>query len=257
VIELYSALRLARTASRVLRGAAGHPELQNVLETATAVMETALGWVGEAVGPASVPEPLPAVREDTSVITALRAASPRQRAPRRRSRQVHQPVPVRSSWDPDGHNEQMDVMNCRALLIEIIRRAAHDYVLYRTHSELDKKALAEDAFIWLFEEDEEHPHFKTRKREGTIITSFLTICESVDLDPDMVRRHIKKMNVSAVMSAGRPAERRRRRSPPSESDCPQHELTGVKLESLETMGPNRYVANRYEAQFASYTPGYV
>jgi len=114
-----------------------------------------------------------------------------------------------SAWDPEPHDVVMEASKCRALLLEIVRRAAHDWVLYRLSKKMTELELAEDAYVWMFEEDPAHSW--ARRREGTpkMLTSFLTICELLDLNPRVVRERVKKMTVKSIMTAGRPAERRR------------------------------------------------
>ncbi len=102
-----------------------------------------------------------------------------------------------------------EIGGCKALLLEIIRRAAYDWVLYRTHRVMNKRKLADDAFSWLFNEKKGHPAWTERLKNGKEITGFISICEALDLDPDMVRAHVKRLTVENVMSIGRPAEYRR------------------------------------------------
>ena len=71
-------------------------------------------------------------------------------------------------------------------------------------------ALAEQAYKWLFTEEPGTPDWEERRKEGKHITSFVSICESLDLDPETTRRHIRRLTVKNVMSVGRPAEYRRR-----------------------------------------------
>ena len=73
-----------------------------------------------------------------------------------------------------------------------------------------QRTLAEQAHRWLFVEIPGTPEWQERSREGKHITSFVSICESLDLDPDTVRKHIKRLTPKNVMSVGRPAEYRRR-----------------------------------------------
>jgi hypothetical protein len=117
-----------------------------------------------------------------------------------------------SEWDPEPADATIAAEQVRTLLTDIIRRAAHDWVLYRTSSRLDQKELAYDAYVWLFEEDEDHPNWALRKREGRELTSFLSICEIIDVDPDFARQQIKKLTARDVKTAGRPPERRHRQS---------------------------------------------
>ena len=127
-------------------------------------------------------------------------------------------VEEENTWEP---YDERDASRCKALLLEILRRAAHDWVLYRQHKKMNLRELAEDAFIWLFEEDENH--FYRRQRltahvemstgevvEGAReITSFLSICDCLDLDPETVRARVRKMDVKTIIASGRPAETRK------------------------------------------------
>lgn len=117
-----------------------------------------------------------------------------------------------SEWDPEPVDAIIAAEQVRTLLTDVIRRAAHDWVLYRTSSRMDQRELAYDARVWLFEEDEKHPWARIRKREGRELTSFLSICEIIDVDPDFAREQIRKLTVRDVKMAGRPAERRHRQS---------------------------------------------
>lgn len=132
------------------------------------------------------------------------------------------------SWDPEpsvveavaeeGEEEEEDYFDslideapqCRALLLEIVRRAANDWVLYRMSSNLHNRKLAEDAYTWLFEEDEDHKNWREREAAGKQLTSFLSICNMVDIDPEIIRTRVRQMTIKDIMSVGRPAENRRR-----------------------------------------------
>jgi hypothetical protein len=129
-----------------------------------------------------------------------------------------------SDWDPEPSIER-EAKRCQALLLEIVRRAAHDWVLYRHHSNLEKRALANQAYTWLFEEEPGHTSWKERDRAlfrlradkgedvlevGTRrLTSFLSICEIVGIDPDAVRARARKMTPESITRTGRHAERRK------------------------------------------------
>ncbi len=155
-----------------------------------------------------------------------------------------------SSWDPPVHMEMMEASRCRALLLEIIRRAAHDWVLYRTHTRAELRECAEDAFTWLFEEDQDHPSWRLRKKDGYTITAFLTICDVLDLDPSFVRREIRKMTPKQIMTAGRPPERRSR--PTEEPHYREHAVSEtVSLNALD--GDESQFSSSYEAHYAVYT----
>lgn len=115
-----------------------------------------------------------------------------------------------SAWDPD--EPSFSIEGVRTLLTDVIRRAAHDWVLYRISSRMEQQALAHDAYVWLFEEDENHPWAAVRKRDGTELMSFLNICQILDVDPDYARDKIRKLTPRDVKMAGRPPERRHRQS---------------------------------------------
>lgn len=100
---------------------------------------------------------------------------------------------------------QQEVVGCKALLLEIIRRASYDWVLYRQSSRIPQKRLAEDAYHWLFVEETS----EERKASGKHLTGFVAICDLLDLDPEMVRARVRTLTVANVMSVGRPAEYRR------------------------------------------------
>lgn len=109
---------------------------------------------------------------------------------------------------------EQEVNGCKALLLEVIRRAAHDWVLYRTSRRMIQKKLAEDAYTWLFVEKPGHPNWIERDRQGKHITSFLSICSELDLDVNSVRMYVRKLTLKNVKSVGRPVEYRRRDSCP-------------------------------------------
>lgn len=151
---------------------------------------------------------------------ATNPAKPKtQRAPRKRhlrlvpppiAPMVLVPIAVRKEAPPDPIGDRMrEAEGARALLLEIVRRAAYDWVLYRSSSRLDQKILAEDAYTWLFEENEEHPHWKVRKEDEKLITGFVSICEAMDLGVEKVRSYIRQLTPNRVMSSGRPPENSR------------------------------------------------
>ena len=127
-----------------------------------------------------------------------------------------------SAWDPDERplerpyspdsDPLLEAGSCRALLLEIVRRAAYDWVLYRTSSKLVKRLLAENAFHWLFVEAPDTPAWNQRTQTGKELTSFEAVCDAVGVDPDRVRRRIKLLTERDIMGAGRPAERRKHKS---------------------------------------------
>ena len=98
----------------------------------------------------------------------------------------------------------------RVLLVEIVRRAAYDWVLYRSSTRLRDATIARDAYVWLFEEKPGHRDWLERSQAGWQHFAFLTICEMLDLDADLLRARIKTMSVKDVLSAGRPPVRRKK-----------------------------------------------
>lgn len=146
------------------------------------------------------------------------------------------------AWDPPTAEEHIEASRCRAFLLEIVRRAAHDWILYRTHDRLQLRRIAEDAYIWLFEESPSHPWTRIRNANGTNLTSFLTICDLLELDPKFVRERIRSMTVKQIMTAGRPSERRRHLV---DESCVEHS-TEVDLVGLES---SIDCSSCYEAHF--------
>lgn len=113
---------------------------------------------------------------------------------------------------PEPRDEELllqEIQGCKQLLIEIIRRAAYDWVLYRGHTRLVQRTLADQAYRWLFVETEGTADWTERMRDGKYITSFEAICEGLDLDPGRVREYIRRLTPKNVTSVGRPAEYRR------------------------------------------------
>lgn len=121
-----------------------------------------------------------------------------------------------------------EIKGCKSLLLEVIRRAAYDWVLYRTSRKMFNKKLAEQAYEWLFQEQPDHPDWRERVESGKHITGFVSICTSLDLDPDAVRTHVKRLTPKNVMSVGRPPEYRRR-----EPQGRDEEESAVSLEPTE------------------------
>lgn len=133
------------------------------------------------------------------------------------------------AWEPSSTH---GTSRCKALLLEVLRRAAYDWVLYRQHRNLDKRTLAHDAYIWLFEEDTNHPYRHERMTapfengyeltsSERLLTSFHAVCEQLDLDPAQVRVCIKKMDVRSIIASGRPPQQRHHSREPEElAECP-------------------------------------
>ncbi len=182
-----------------------------------------------------------------------RAARPRRRLKARRA--AHQALPQGrlpkpaelddfdrvSSWDPDERpyspdsDPLLESGSCRALLLEIVRRASYDWVLYRTSSKLLKRQLAEDAHRWLFIEEPDSLLWQQRQLAGKELTGFVSICEAVGVDPDRVRARIRQLTERDIMGAGRPAEKRKHKS--SSDDMLQADdmrVFDVNIDSIPT-----------------------
>lgn len=100
----------------------------------------------------------------------------------------------------------------RALLLEVILRAAADWVLYRASTRPQQQQLARDAYIWLFDEAPGHPHWAERQSSLRIgrLFSFLAICDVANLDPEWVRRYIRTLTRRRITAMGRPRIYRRK-----------------------------------------------
>lgn len=107
----------------------------------------------------------------------------------------------------EDHRRVQEVNGCKTLLFEVVRRAAHDWVLYRSSRRQSQRRLALHAYRWLFQEDTGHPDWQRRVQDEKEITSFLSICLVLDLDPDKVRQSIRQLTPRSVLS-GRPPEYR-------------------------------------------------
>lgn len=114
-----------------------------------------------------------------------------------------------SLWDPEPQTPELDAASCRALLLEVVRRAAYDWILYRNSTKLQQRELANDAYQWLFVEDTSSACWQDRLSEDRTLTSLVTICEVLDLDRTFTRNTIRNLTIKDVLSVGRPAEHRR------------------------------------------------
>jgi hypothetical protein len=195
------------------------------------------------LSPAPVPQVVGArrsIRRKLSLIQAAKANGYRPKSPSAPVSNVRsiRPTPLpqrapdadlgeaeRSYWDPAPLDEQLEASRCRAFLLEIVRRAVYDYVLYRQHTQLELKEIAADAYTWLFEEEEGHPWWRQRVKEGRTFTALISICDTLDLDVETVRARAKQMDVRTILAAGRPPEVRRRRAH-EEGDYQEHGVSG-------------------------------
>jgi hypothetical protein len=223
----------------VLRATQLTCSMQLPLLRAERMQQTATAALSSALATPPTVRPAPPVKKGTNGHSTPLAAMTRP-SPR---------VAIEiSAWDPD-HYDPVETSKCRALLLEVIRRAAHDWVLYRLSRKQPQQSIAQEAYVWLFEEGPGHPWWKERIKNKLHLLSFLSICSELDLDPEVVRRVLRRLTVKGVMSSGRPAERRRRRTEVSEDvDCVDHSLL-VDID-IHTVGDDPD-ANYYESY---YTP---
>lgn len=138
---------------------------------------------------------------------------------------LEETLDIPTTWEPEGVTEEdiraleelstvhvVDGAQVRVLMLEVLRRAAHDWVLYRGSRRKEFRELAHDAYTWLFEEEQGHPWFEARKLGGTTLMSLVSICEVMDIDIDAVRDRVRKMTAEKIKTAGRPPERRKKQT---------------------------------------------
>ena len=66
----------------------------------------------------------------------------------------------------------------------VVRRAVVDWVLYREHSATKLRKLGQDADKWIFDEEQEQID----------LTSFITVCDILNLCPSTVRGRIESLS---------------------------------------------------------------
>jgi hypothetical protein len=159
-------------------------------------------------------------------------------------------LPMMSVWDPEDVLGSTDSMRCKTLLMEVIMRAAHDWVLYRQSRRINDLQLAKEAHTWLFEECPGHPRWEERQQQGpeARYMSFLAICETLEHDPEWWREFARNLTANKIKCAGRPADKRKVRVEDSgiEDYCSPSVLDDLEEPSFLT---------NYEAQFAVGTLG--
>lgn len=166
-----------------------------------------------------------------------------------------------SAWDPEPSYE---AKRCQALLLEVVRRAAHDWVLYRQHTKLEMRQRAQHAYMWIFEEEPGHKAWKERdtavflveNEEGQSVlevgsrrlTSFISICEIVGLEPEAVRARAREMTVESISKTGRHTERRRGSSDSSSVE-PHSVVVDIDLDALdnEPLDYSQYGGSAYDS----------
>jgi hypothetical protein len=199
--------------------------VQHHIEATQAAICQHMETLADSVRPPPPPPPVPVDEEDEEV------AEERESLPA-------------SAWDPEPHDAFMDASRCRALLLEVIRRSAHDWVLYR-NTRKPERIYAMEAHTWLFEEEPGHPWWELRQRDGEPFLSFLSVCETLDLDPETVRARVRSMTIRDIATAGRPAERRRpRKERPGVEDFE----SPLQLDVVSLDDPS--FDSSYEAHFA-------
>jgi len=177
--------------------------------------------------PAPPPKRQPAtVEPPRRVLEALKAPSQEEVSRLAITRAPHPEPPTLSL--------EAEAISCRALLLEIVRRAACDWVLYRSSSRLDQKQVAEEAFHWLFVEEPGCASWRERQAEDGLMMAFVAICEAVDLEPEMVRGHVRKMTLKQVKEGGRPPQRRH---VGEEVDDSEHAVRSVSLDDMPVFDP--------------------
>lgn len=134
-----------------------------------------------------------------------------------------EPEPELPGELPIQDQNVQDAIGARTLLQEVMKRATYDWVLYRNSTKLEQKALADDAYTWLFQEEPGHHYANVRKSEGKSLTSFLSICDVFDVDPEVLRRKFKLLTIERVLSFGRPP------SAPTEEDSSEGHRSFVDL----------------------------
>ena len=153
--------------------------------------------------------------------------------------------PVSSAWDPEPMDSQLEASRSKALMLEIVRRAIYDWVLYRGHARLEFKEIAADAYTWLFEEEPGHPWWRQRTTEKRMLTSLHAICDVLDLEPETIRARAKVMTIKMILSVGRPSETRRRRLQ-DDVDYQEHTLIdSVDLYAIDQDHNNGYYEGYY------------
>jgi hypothetical protein len=125
--------------------------------------------------------------------------------------------PTNNDWDPDpGGLRAADLSffepaGCKMMLLEVLRRAAHDWVLYRSSTRLLQRQVAEEAYTWLFREEPGSHGWIERALNKKELTSFVSICDVLSLDPEVVRTYIRGLTVKEILSTGRPPTYRRQK----------------------------------------------
>lgn len=137
--------------------------------------------------------------------------------------------PQRAEEPPTPECARHEAEGCRQILLEMLNRATHDWVLYRESPVPLQRRRAEDAEVWLFLEGPGHPNWKLRKAEGKELTSFLSVCEFLGLEPSAVRARVRTLTPDTLQYAGRMGDPRN----PAPSAGPLEVHLSLSLSVLE------------------------
>ena len=250
--ELDLGVEAMRHATLALNSGPGVCLPANFAHTAYAPLRRLALLMGVEDAPLAVPEEIAPRRPRT------RAARAPRKAARAKTRELADFVESTSAWDPDPDagvewstepipeiDRAAEAGNCRALLLEVIRRASFDWVLYRNSSKLQAKLLAENAYNWLFVEDESSPSHTLRVKNGKGMMSFLAICETMDIEPSKVRARVRILTERDIMGAGRPPERRKVKVSDEALSSDEHSVFDVDVDTLPTYDPMYSSDERY------------
>lgn len=141
-------------------------------------------------------------------------------------------------------DDNQDNSKCRALLLDIVRRAIHDFVLYRDHKSLDKREIADHARIYLFEEGPGHEWWKIRQGTPLECLSLIAICETLDYSVEKIRTMALRTTPQQVLSSGRPPERRRRQQEDDVLDG-HHGVGGLEVDTLDRIPGYTHYEDRF------------
>lgn len=232
------ALQAARVAVTALRAVDGVRSILGAPNGEMVGFQRALTTLQLLYAPPAPPRRRPTVYRPPAPKAALPEPSKLREVLQKRVRAVTVDDVPDAAWDPEPLYESR---RCQALLLEVIRRATYDWVLYRQHFKLELRELAQNAYVWLFEEEPGHRAWKERESAlfrmqaptgadvlevgSRRLTSFLSICEIVGLDPETVRDRAREMTANSIVKTGRHMEWRR-----SDPDCVSIEAHSIAVD---------------------------
>ena len=86
-------------------------------------------------------------------------------------------------WELESDNSGSGIPWYLRLWAAVVRRATVDWVLYNKHENSKLQKIGADAGQWLFYDDSEDH-----------ICSFIIVCETLGLDPDLVRSKVTSIS---------------------------------------------------------------